>query len=125
MSNIRTERANSEVEKVLADIIQNRLNDPRLSEFITVTYAHLSVDFRHCKVGISVLTGDENVVIKQLRKSEGYIKRELVKEVKLPYTPELTFVLDEGAKHADKINEILSTLDIPDEVMDEDNTEKD
>ncbi len=125
MSSIRTERANSEVERVLADIIKNRLNDPRLNgEFITITYANRSVDFRHCNVGISVYGGDENVVIKQLRKSEGYIKRELVKDVKLPYTPELTFVLDEGAKHADKINEILSTLNIPDEVMDEDNTTK-
>ncbi len=125
MSSIRTERANSEVEKVLADIISNRLNDPRLSnEFITVTYAHLSVDFRHCKVGISVYSENEDVVIRQLRKSEGYIKHELVKEVKLPYTPELTFVLDEGAKHSDKINEILSTLNIPEE-DDEGNTEED
>ena len=39
--------------------------------------------------------------------------------MKLPYTPELTFVLDEGAKHSDKINEILSTLDIPEEVDEE------
>ncbi len=125
MSSIRTERANSEVEKALADIIHNRLNDPRLSEFITVTYAHLSVDFRHCKVGISVYTGDKNVVIKQLRKSEGYIKRELVKDVKLPFTPELTFILDEGAKYSDKINEIISTLNIPKEDVDEDDSKED
>ncbi len=120
MQNLRIERANSEVEKALNDILQNKINDPRLNEFITITYVNLSVDFRHCKVGVSVFTGDKNIVLKQLRKSEGYIKRELVKEVKLPYTPELTFILDEGAKHSEEINAILSTLNIPKE-SEEDN----
>ncbi len=115
MQNLRIERANSEVEKALNEILRNKINDPRLNEFITITYVNLSVDFRHCKVGVSVFTGDKNVVLKQLRKSEGYIKRELVKEVKLPYTPELTFILDEGAKHSEDINAILSTLNIPKE----------
>ena len=120
MQNLRIERANSEVEKALNDILQNKINDPRLNEFITITYVNLSVDFRYCKVGVSVFTGDKNIVLKQLRKSEGYIKRELVKEVKLPYTPELTFILDEGAKHSEEINAILSTLNIPKE-SEEDN----
>ena len=115
MQNIRTERANSEVEKALSNILKNKVNDPRLNEFITITYVSLSVDFRHCKVGVSIYTGDKNLILNQLRKSEGFLKRELVKEVKLPYTPELTFVLDEGAQHSDDINAILSKLKIPKE----------
>lgn len=115
MQNIRTERANSEVEKALSNILKNKVNDPRLNEFITITYVSLSVDFRHCKVGVSIYTGDKNLILNQLRKSEGFLKRELVKEVKLPYTPELTFVLDEGAQHSDDINAILSKLNIPKE----------
>ena len=104
MSSIRTERANSEVERALNDILRNKINDPRLNEFITITFVKLSVDFRYCKVGVSVYTGDKNVVINQLRKSEGFIKRELVKMIDLPYTPKLNFILDEGAKHSDDIN---------------------
>lgn len=115
MDSIRTQRANSEVERALNNILRNKINDPRLNEFITITFVNLSVDFRHCKVGVSIYTGDKNVVMKQLKKSEGFIKRELVKEVKLPFTPELTFILDEGAKHSDDINAILSTLNIPKE----------
>lgn len=122
MQNIRTERANSEVERALNNILRTKVNDPRLNEFITITFVELSVDFRHCKVGVSIYTGDKKVVMKQLRKSEGFIKRELIKEVKLPYTPELNFILDEGAVHSDKINSILSTLEIPEESEDEDET---
>lgn len=122
MQSIRTERANSEVERALNNILRNKVNDPRLNEFITITYVELSVDFRHCKVGVSIYTGDKKVVMKQLRKSEGFIKRELVKEVKLPYTPELNFILDEGAVHSDRINSILSTLEIPEESEEDDET---
>lgn len=121
MQNLRIERANSEVERALNNILRNKVNDPRLNEFITITFVNLSVDFRHCKVGVSVYTGDKNVVLKQLRKSEGFIKRELVKDVKLPYTPELTFILDEGAKHSDSINAILETLNIPKDEGEDDN----
>ncbi len=123
MQNLRIERANSEVEKAISNILRNKVNDPRLNEFITVTYANLSSDFRHCKIGISIYTGDKNIVMKQLRKSEGFIKRELIKEVKLPYTPEIVFILDEGASHSDKINAILSTLNIPE--ADEGDNEED
>lgn len=122
MQNIRTERANSEVERALNNILRNKINDPRLNEFITITYVSLSVDFRHCKVGVSIFTGDKKVVMKQLKKSEGFIKRELIKEVRLPYTPELTFILDEGATHSDKINSILNTLEIPEESEEDDET---
>lgn len=122
MSSIRTERANSEVERALNNILRNKINDPRLNEFITITFVELSVDFRHCKVGISVYTGDKTIVMKQLKKSEGFIKRELIKEVKLPYTPSLTFILDEGAQHSDNINSILSTLNIPQ--IDEENDDE-
>ena len=122
MQNVRTERANSEVERALNNILRTKINDPRLNEFITITFVELSVDFRHCKVGVSVYTGDKNIVINLLRKSEGFIKRELIHEVKLPYTPKLTFILDEGAQHSDNINAILSTLDIPEESEEDDET---
>ena len=87
MSSIRTERANSEVERALNEILRTKVNDPRLNEFITITFVELSVDFRYCKVGVSVYTGDKNIVINQLRKSEGFIKRELVKMVDFAYHP--------------------------------------
>ena len=45
--------------------------------------------------------------------------------VKLPYTPELAFVLDEGADHSEKINKILSTLNIPELEEDDGSDETD
>lgn len=116
MVSIRQERANSEVLKALSVIVRDKINNLRLkNEIISITYCNVSADFRHCRVGFSVLSGNRNKVLEILKKSEGFIKRELMKVVKLPLTPELDFVIDVGAGNSERINQILSTLDIPEE----------
>lgn len=121
MVSLRQERANSEVIKALSIIVRDKINNPRLkSEIISITYCNVSADFRHCKVGFSVLSGNRNKVLEILKKSEGFIKRELMKMVKLPLTPELDFIIDVGAGNSERINQILSTLDIPEEESEED-----
>ena len=114
MANVRKERASSEVLKALSYIVQNKINNPRLKgEFITLTYAEVSADFRHCKVGFSVLSGNKHKVQEILQKSEGYIKRELLSMVKLPFAPALEFIIDIGEDNSEAVNKILSTLEIP------------
>ena len=124
MQNLRTERAGSEIERAISEILRTKINDPRLKQFITITSVKVSADFRHCKVFVSIYTGDKKEVLKSLKRSEGFIKRELMNMVRLPYTPELAFVLDEGADHSENINKILSTLNIP-ELEEEESDETD
>lgn len=115
MSN-RMMRADSEISKVLSDIIQNRLSDPRFSEeIITVTKVNTSSDFRHCKIWVSVLSNNQimkNKIIDLLKKSSGFIKRELSQDLDLPFIPELVFELDENIEYSEKINNILSELNV-------------
>ena len=67
MASIRQERANSEILKALSTIIREKINDPRIkAEFITLTYANVSADFRHLKVGFSVLSGNKHKVLEIL-----------------------------------------------------------
>ena len=114
MANIRQERANSEVIKALSYIIQNKLNNPRLKgAFITLTYANVSLDFRHCKVGFSVIGADKESVRQILQKSEGYIKKELLSRVKLPFAPALEFIIDIGEDNSERVNKLLSQIEIP------------
>ena len=116
MANVRQERANSEVIKALYVIIRDKINNPRLkTELVTLTYCNVSADFRHCKVGFSVLSGNKHKVLEILQKSEGFIKRELLKMVKLPFAPELEFIIDIGEDNSERVNELLSTLNIPKE----------
>ena len=119
MSN-RRERANSEIQKCLIEIIQHKMNDPRLNKVISVTDVNVSPDFKYCKVKISVLdVNDIKNVTNVLQKSEGFIKRELKDMIDLPFMPKFKFEVDIGAISTLRVEEILRTLDIPAEEEDD------
>ena len=125
MSN-RMLKADSEIVKALSFIVSNKLRDPRFDKFITITKAKTTPDFKYCKVGVSVLGDsekDKTETIKLLKKSSGYIKKQLAQMLSMPYVPELVFELDNNAIYSERINEILETLNIPKENNEEDNTE--
>lgn len=113
MSN-RMERANSEVQKCLMDIIKFKMNDPRLNKVVSITEVNVTPDFKYCKAKVSVLDLDDvSNVTKVLQKSEGYIKRELAKMIDMPQVPKINFVVDKSALSAIRVEEILRTLNIP------------
>ena len=114
MESVRQERANAEIIKALSYILRNKVNDPRIKNlFITLTYVKTTPDFRYCKVGFSVLNANKQDVQKRLQKIEGFLKKELISMIKLPFAPALEFVVDVGEDNSERINEILKTLDIP------------
>ena len=115
---IRFERANSEIQRCISDIIHNKMNDPRISPLLYISEVNVTPDFRYCKVKIALDNdNDEEMqeIIKVLEKSEGFIKRELATMVRMPYMPKLQFVVDKGTMATVRINEILKTLNIPEE----------
>lgn len=113
MSN-RMERANSEVQKCLMDIIKFKMNDPRLDKVVSITEVNVTPDFKYCKAKVSVLDlNDISNVTKVLQNSEGFIKRELAKMIDMPQVPKINFVVDKSAMSALRVEEILRTLNIP------------
>lgn len=125
MSN-RQERANSEIQKCLIEIIKDKMNDPRLNKIISVTEVKVSPDFKYCKVKISVLDlKDIEGVASVLQKSEGFIKKELGKMLDMPFMPKLKFEIDKGAISTMRVEEILKNLHIPPAEDDDDNSERD
>lgn len=120
---VRFERANSEIQRCISDIILNKMNDPRISPLLFISEVNVTPDFRYCKVKIALDSEDQSQLaqtIKVLEKSEGFIKRELATMVRMPYMPKLQFVIDKGTMATVRINEILKTLDIPKEEDGED-----
>ena len=113
----RIERANSELQKCIADIIQNKMRDPRISPMLYVSEVNVMPDFKFCKIKIAIDDTDYNVkkTIEVLQKSEGFIKRQLADAVQMPQVPKLKFEIDKGTSATIRINEILKNLDIPKE----------
>jgi len=77
---------------------------------------------KHPEAEVIVFLGDgerdfENadIIIATLQKSEGYIKNELKKLVKMPQLPKLIFEFDKSIMNVIKVEEILKNLNIPKE----------
>ncbi len=108
MSSRRIERLAEAVKQEVSKIILYGLKDPRIS-FVTVTHVEISPDLRRAKVYISIM-GDESAQRKTLRGLEhakGFIQTELGANLKMRYTPHLSFFLDESIKRSMHISKII------------------
>ena len=54
----RIEKANSEIQRCLSNIIHNKMNDPRINDFVSVADVKVTPDFKFCKVIISLIERD-------------------------------------------------------------------
>lgn len=119
MSN-RIDRANSEIQKCLIEIIKDKMNDPRLGQVVSITEVSVTPDFKFCKAKVSVLNVEEiSSVTAVLQKSEGFIKRELAKMIDMPQVPKINFVVDKSTANSIRVEEILKSLNIPAEENDD------
>ena len=109
MSINRTMRLAEEMKKTISNIIQNDLKDPRIPMLTSVTEVEVTKDLRYAKVFISVF-GDEGQKLKcieGLKSAAGYIRRETGSQIKLRYTPELLFELDNSIENGIYISNLL------------------
>lgn len=109
MASHRLDKINEEIKKELSVIIP-KLKDPRIPEFVTVTEVRTSPDLKSARVFFSTLTGDEKEVLKGLESSAGFARGLLSKAIKLRYTPELIFSIDESIKYGAFIDQKLAEL---------------
>lgn len=116
MSSNRIGRINEEIQRELAALIPN-LKDPRVqTTMISVTRVDTTQDLRYAKVFVSVYDKDKaKEVLKGLKSSGGYLRRELGRNLNLRYTPELVWQEDQSITHSARIMDILATLDIPED----------
>lgn len=106
----RIDRISEEVRRELSDIIQNEVRDPRLPEFVSVTAARVTKDLKHAKVFVSVLGTPEQKqeAIQALVHAAGFIRRAVGQRVRIRYTPELHFELDDSIEHGIRINQLIA-----------------
>lgn len=110
MSVNRIGRINEEFRKELSDIIRN-MKDPRIPMMTSVVTVNVTPDLRYAKIYISVMGTEEeqNAAISALKKSAGYVRRELGNRMKMRYTSEPVFELDHSMEHGARITELLKS----------------
>jgi ribosome-binding factor A len=110
MAGGRLNRVQKLAKKVLGEAIHD-LKDPRIG-FATVTAVRVTPDLQHARVLVSVLgTPDEQEeTMKGLQSAKAHLRTELGRQVRMKYSPELTFQLDHGPEEAERLEMLLRKI---------------
>lgn len=111
-NSLKNTRVNTEVQKVLADVIRGEIKDPRISPLTSVVAVEVSPDLKTCKAWISVL-GDEEAqksTLAGLKSAEGFIKNKIAKTINLRNTPEITFIMDQSIAYGVSMSKMIDDV---------------
>ena len=113
MASNRIGRINEEIQKELASLIRN-LKDPRVQDtMISITHVETTPDLRYAKVYASFLDETKAAeALKGLKSASGYLRRELGAALKLRYTPELVWALDDSITYGAKMLKLINSLEV-------------
>lgn len=111
-NSIKNTRINGEVQKELSMIIRNEIKDPRIHPMTSVMAVEVAPDLKTCKAFISVLGGQEakEATIKGLSSAEGYIRRQLARNLNLRNTPEIRFILDDSIEYGVNMSKLIDDV---------------
>ena len=113
MASNRIGRINEEIQKELSSLIRN-LKDPRVQNtMISITRVEATPDLRYAKIYVSFLQEERAAdALKGLKSAGGYLRRELGSALKLRYTPELVWELDDSITYGAKMLKLINSLEV-------------
>lgn len=107
----RVARVAELLKEEIGRLMHEELKDPRIG-FLTVTRVDISPDIKNAKVFVSVMGSkkQKEESMEALEKGKGYIQGEIGKNLRLKYTPVLSFKLDESVDASMRITKILKKI---------------
>jgi len=98
-----------EMQKVMSDIIMNKLKDPRIPFMTSVTEVKMTSDLSHATVFVSVFGDDQTKrdCLRAIEHAKGFIRCEMVKQINLRVAPELHFKLDTTLEEANRMEKLI------------------
>lgn len=120
-NSIKNTRVNAEVQHELANLIREGIKDPRIHPMTSVTAVEVAPDLKTCRAYISVMGNEEakNNTIVGLKSAEGYIRRQLAKNINLRNTPEIRFILDESIEYGVAMSKLIDEVTGKEEVQED------
>ena len=109
MDAARARRLAERISKIVAEMLERRVKDPRLG-FVTVTEAKLTADLREATVFYTVYGSPEEreETATALHSATGIIRTEVGRQLGLRHTPSVTFVADALPDNARRIDDLVA-----------------
>ncbi|MDY6979504.1 MAG: 30S ribosome-binding factor RbfA [Pseudomonadota bacterium] len=117
----RTRRIGEQMQRELATLIQQEIQDPRLG-MVTVSAVEVSRDLAHAKVFITVLDDQQQDIaasLEVLNRAGGFLRHELGRRMTLRTVPALRFVYDESMARGNELSRLIDEAVKSDKQRDE------
>src|ERR1700722_6040702 len=118
MDEARTRRLAERIAKIVAELLERRIKDPRLG-FVTVTEARLTPALRDAKGFYTVFGTPEEreESAAALKSAPGIIRSEVGRLTGLRHTPTLEFIADVLPENAQRIDDLVAAARRKDEEL--------
>ena len=113
MASNRINRINEEIQKELSSLLRT-VKDPRVQDtMISITRVETTPDLRYTKVYVSFLQEEKSKeAMKGLQSAGGWIRRQLGTNLKLRYSPEIVWALDDSITYGARMLKLINSLEV-------------
>jgi len=110
MSSYRIDKVERLIKEEISLIFLQKFKDAEFG-FLTITRVKVSADLKQAKVYISVFEREKReLVLDKIQLKLGYIRSELGHRVRLKFTPELKFFIDDTLDYVEKIEGLIEKI---------------
>jgi len=107
----RSDKVAEAIHELVSSLLIKGLKDPRIG-FVTVTGVKVSDDIRHATIYYTVMGSDDakKATLHGLNSAVGFIRKEVGRELRLRFAPELIFKYDESIEYGNRIDKLLKEI---------------
>ena len=102
----RMERINSEILRLVSELMRTQFTD----YMVSVTHVETTSDLQYSKIHVSIYGADATQALKEVNAKSGVFRHHLAKNLNIRQVPELKFVLDDSMEYSAKINQIIQEI---------------
>lgn len=111
----RTDRVAETIQRLLAQLIQQEIQDPRLPGLVTISAVTVTKDLGHAKVYFTVFNGDPAETESILNTAASYLRSVLAKNMTLRTVPQLHFAYDKSIEYGSRLSRLIDEVNTPHE----------
>lgn len=108
MTDARRRRVESEIQRVLAEVIAREVKDPRVGN-VTITAVRLAADMGSARVFFTPFATSDSAgeVQAGLTRAGGFLRGEVGRRLQLRHAPRLEFVFDDTPERAARLTDLI------------------
>ncbi|HEX8961307.1 MAG TPA: ribosome-binding factor A [Geobacteraceae bacterium] len=107
----RSEKVAEAIHEMVSELLIKGLKDPRIG-FVTITGVKVTDDLHLATIYFTVIGSDaeKKGTEEGLNSARGYIRKELGKNLRMRYVPDIVFRYDESVEYGSRIESLLKEI---------------